>query len=524
MTPRTLRSNWRQISLSFMVTATVGMFSFTAQSSSLSEITNSMYTSSTSPSAFTSSDGSVIMHGGAASVRFRPRNINVVNFQPPSISAGCSGLDFFGGSLTLMSKDELIQAGRNIAAGAAVYAFRLSLNSICSSCMSIMSQIQSYMDRINAMAKTSCEDTVALLEKAEVFGGMGKSTSWEENQYAKGILSKLNPDNIPGVETGSSESWLKMWANSLPTADAKGDAVKSDVDSNMWWVLDPHFNLAYNTELYSVFFPYLDEDHGRSAMWSLFAQIYKCVNDDDDSKHFKVCGVQDLKLAHSYHEIVEGPNSSTVADTSIKIPYCKNTSSLTLANSQTIKTCDYSGSSPIGVRTIEPFKKQFIEDIFGSGAYIDSTETIDVTKVCSGDRVAAGVNSPFAKYADISSVRSFSLIPSQISAMEFLGTEKLLNLDRLVASSGDQNQLRTNVNDWTVMQCPGKLAYVSKAVDRKIETIYHGIYRFADTEGKKIVGNLQIDKNHKLTAQSLVDQITDELKSIDPHYVDKKGK
>ncbi|WP_425315793.1 conjugal transfer protein TraH, partial [Vibrio owensii] len=73
-----------------------------------------------------------------ASYRVKGVRANVVNFQPPKISGGCGGIDFFAGSFSLINSDQLVQMGRAIAQGVPSYAFNLALTSVCPSCLSLI--------------------------------------------------------------------------------------------------------------------------------------------------------------------------------------------------------------------------------------------------------------------------------------------------------------------------------------------------------------------------------------------------
>nr|QTX14752.1 Pilus assembly protein [Klebsiella pneumoniae] len=50
-------------------------------------------------------------------------NTNLVNVSFPKASVGCNGIDIFLGSFSMINGDQLVQIGRGIAQGSAVYAF-----------------------------------------------------------------------------------------------------------------------------------------------------------------------------------------------------------------------------------------------------------------------------------------------------------------------------------------------------------------------------------------------------------------
>ncbi|WP_299021027.1 conjugal transfer protein TraH [uncultured Photobacterium sp.] len=97
--------------------------------------------------------------GGAFSYRQRYITENLVSFKPPSIKSGCSGIDIHLGSFSIV-KDiagQLQNSMRQIAAGAASYAFNLALDALCSTCASNMQKLKDTMDKWNKFFKEGCE-------------------------------------------------------------------------------------------------------------------------------------------------------------------------------------------------------------------------------------------------------------------------------------------------------------------------------------------------------------------------------
>ena len=95
---------------------------------------------------------------GMTSTRFHLHEPDLIMFTPPSMSVGCGGFDLFGGSFSLIKREELVQVARNVASGAAVYAFNLAIQSICPSCAQIMQGVSKIVSDMNRLAKMSCQD------------------------------------------------------------------------------------------------------------------------------------------------------------------------------------------------------------------------------------------------------------------------------------------------------------------------------------------------------------------------------
>jgi len=96
--------------------------------------------------------------GGQASIRIRQsRPRNVVNLSPPRLDSGCSGIDFYAGSFSLLSGDEIVQMYRGAMQGAASYFFGLAVQSLCPSCYSIAEGIKDDIQKFNDMLRMDCQ-------------------------------------------------------------------------------------------------------------------------------------------------------------------------------------------------------------------------------------------------------------------------------------------------------------------------------------------------------------------------------
>lgn len=94
--------------------------------------------------------------GGALSVRTPSSNLNAINLQPPSIEAGCGGIDFFGGSFSFVNKEQFVQFTRNLGNNAAGVAFEIALDSLDPLIGGAISKIRSLADLMNKHNLNSC--------------------------------------------------------------------------------------------------------------------------------------------------------------------------------------------------------------------------------------------------------------------------------------------------------------------------------------------------------------------------------
>ncbi|NRA79378.1 MAG: conjugal transfer protein TraH [Pseudoalteromonas sp.] len=150
---------------------------------------------------------------GGASYRVKGVRANVVNFQPPKISGGCGGIDFFAGSFSLINSDQLVQMGRAIAQGVPSYAFNLALTSVCPSCSKLMSDLQTKLDEFNQMTANGCEKAVGYLGDLKLDDGTNAVDTFKSSVQF-GALEGLAND---------ASGWL--------TDRGEANATKGDTDN-----------------------------------------------------------------------------------------------------------------------------------------------------------------------------------------------------------------------------------------------------------------------------------------------------
>ncbi|MBU1664152.1 MAG: conjugal transfer protein TraH, partial [Gammaproteobacteria bacterium] len=109
----------------------------------------------TTPAAYSSQTRGGFV-GGGVGVRMPVRNINLVAFDPPRFSAGCGGIDLYGGSFSFINADQLTALFRQIAANAAGALFKIAIDSINPQLGKIMEDFQSKLQQLNSMFKNTC--------------------------------------------------------------------------------------------------------------------------------------------------------------------------------------------------------------------------------------------------------------------------------------------------------------------------------------------------------------------------------
>ncbi len=164
-------------------------------------------------------------YGGSVYVRGKVMNVNVINFTPPSFAAGCGGIDLFGGSFSMINKEQFVALLRSIAQNAAGYAFHLALKNICEQCSTIITGLQRAIQEMNQFTGNSC-------------------------QLAKGIVNSgieaLEISDVKGmqgttIQSGFQDAWNGFWGslsttvNNLNTTGSDGTNAYENFEGNVVW-------------------------------------------------------------------------------------------------------------------------------------------------------------------------------------------------------------------------------------------------------------------------------------------------
>lgn len=122
--------------------------------------------------------GRGVVSGPSLVMRNRRVRTDLFNFVPPSIDAGCGGIDMFLGSFSFIDADQLINLLQAIATNAAGYAFKLALTTMCPTCEQAIESLQKAIQKLNAMAGDSCrlaQGAVDYLADQLDLGGLAKN-------------------------------------------------------------------------------------------------------------------------------------------------------------------------------------------------------------------------------------------------------------------------------------------------------------------------------------------------------------
>lgn len=131
------------------------VLSSTAYAGILADLNQVVLANATVPTTMTTADRVGVM-GGGFSMRMPVKQVNLVNFDPPRMNAGCGGVDLYGGSFSFINGQQLIQTFRAVASNAAGLFFKAAIKTISPSLDQLMGEFQTLMQNMNNLAKNSC--------------------------------------------------------------------------------------------------------------------------------------------------------------------------------------------------------------------------------------------------------------------------------------------------------------------------------------------------------------------------------
>lgn len=151
-----------------------------------------------------------VISGGSLEVRNKILSPTLYNVDLPRISAGCGGISAYFGSLSFISKEQVVGALKQIATNAVGYAFQLALSAMCPDCANELAKLQAKMNEYNNGLINSCKMAQSAMDST---GASGAVTSTFKN-------FKINfgeaDDQSDAENQGETETSAKDMANAHP--------------------------------------------------------------------------------------------------------------------------------------------------------------------------------------------------------------------------------------------------------------------------------------------------------------------
>lgn len=133
-----------------------------------------------------------VFTGGGLTYRVPRDSFQLLSVTPPSLAAGCGGIDLYGGSFSFINKERFVQMVRNIAANSVGLAFKTALCSTSANLCQAIEDLQKTIQNLNQFNIDSCETAKQLV--GGIFGGMQHSaqSSCQSVSRNAGLASDAN--------------------------------------------------------------------------------------------------------------------------------------------------------------------------------------------------------------------------------------------------------------------------------------------------------------------------------------------
>lgn len=360
-------------------------FPLSAYPASLKSTLDSMFVSNATPSSVFSNANRTGADFGSLYIRAPIRSVNLIAFDPPRLSAGCGGVDLFGGSFSFINSDQLVALFRQVAANAVGLAFKAAINAINPQLGLLMEQFQQKIAALNQMMKNSCSIANQLTKTMMDPDARANMVQDASNMWAsaRGSVGDL------------FEATSKTFTNTLSFAWDSLDSRNPDSGTlpnvgNLTWRAIVHSKAAQNIGVNGG--AALDESFGNRLVMSLLGTVVTAQNPDESQGETNSAGGvenkdQGLTYAHTIDlkDIRDG-------DPDKKIYTCKDSGgSSPSGNECTVLSQQYLGPGKNGISGsgwigVEGYVKEML---FGSVTY-DTSEEPSVSSIigkitsCSG--------------------------------------------------------------------------------------------------------------------------------------------
>lgn len=352
-----------------IVTLSIGLsISSFALASSISTQMDNAFNSmvnTTTPKAYNTARRGVIS-GGGVFVRNETKRANLTSMVPPSIAAGCGGIDLQGGSFSHISADQFIATFQAIGSNALGYGVKLALQSACDSCENIMTSLQKTAEFINKMNVDSCQAAQGIVNAGVDFAA---GLNADNTAKTQGILTGGFSDIAEAMNSLNTEgkSATQKGKEDNPANHAK------TITGNVAWraFIDNNVKGIYT--------------NGDNTLLELLMSITGTVIIKDEVGSNSESPVKLVQL--SGHQVTLKDLMADSTSSPVKIYKCNNYGADGCLNVNTSLTGSFADKGT---------KKRFYDAMAGSNGFINSF--VNDTDWSAQAKAALGIQSPMASY------------------------------------------------------------------------------------------------------------------------------
>lgn len=127
----------------------------------LSDVFSGMMTNATMPGSFQDAQAGYYS-GGGFTMRTKRGSFQPFSLSPPSLKMGCSGIDMYMGSFSMIGGQQLVQMAKNLGTQAASYAFQLALKTFAPQIANLLSKLRDLAMELNEFGVEDCQAVQSL--------------------------------------------------------------------------------------------------------------------------------------------------------------------------------------------------------------------------------------------------------------------------------------------------------------------------------------------------------------------------
>jgi len=102
--------------------------------------------------------------GGSFQARWKMSHEKIIDFSPPRIASGCGGIDIFGGGLSFMDADRLVEKLQSAVQAAPAVAFDMALKTMCKECSDTVRALEEMANKLNGLVQSDCQNAQRLAQ------------------------------------------------------------------------------------------------------------------------------------------------------------------------------------------------------------------------------------------------------------------------------------------------------------------------------------------------------------------------
>ncbi|WP_281069991.1 conjugal transfer protein TraH [Pelomicrobium methylotrophicum] len=144
--------------------------------------------------------------GGNLYMRAPQRNYSLFNVAPPSIKAGCGGIDLFAGAFSFMNAEQITALLRNMANNAIGVAFQLAVESAAPELAGVLKWAQDQAAKMNSVNLNSCQLSTGLM-----------TASWPDRAAAERVARRMGLDPNSNIVSDTWKAWNRLWTEAPAT-------------------------------------------------------------------------------------------------------------------------------------------------------------------------------------------------------------------------------------------------------------------------------------------------------------------